>query len=91
MWRRPACQTHSKALDISSATARVAPALLKALALLSDTTFKRYEVDREQVEPYWKWEKKVTFLKETSLSTSLFIYKFFKESFQTTDRRLTGR
>ena len=41
MWRRPACQTLSKALDISSATARVAPDLLKALAILSDTTVRR--------------------------------------------------
>ena len=33
-----ACQTLSKALDISSATARVDSNLLKALAILSDTT-----------------------------------------------------
>ena len=32
MWRTTACQTLSKALDISSATARVAPNLLKALS-----------------------------------------------------------
>ena len=36
----------SKALDISSATARVAPDLLKALAILSDTTVRRSAVDR---------------------------------------------
>ena len=30
--KRPACKTLPKALDISSATARVAPALLKAIA-----------------------------------------------------------
>ena len=36
MWRRPACQTLSKTLDISSATARVALDLLKALAILLD-------------------------------------------------------
>ena len=54
MWRRPACQTLSKALDISSATARVAPDLLKALAILSDTTVKRSAVDREDLNPYWK-------------------------------------
>ena len=32
---------------ISSATARVAPDLLKALAILSDTTVRRSAVDRE--------------------------------------------
>ena len=37
----------SKALDISSATARVAPDLLKALAILSDTTVRRSAVDRD--------------------------------------------
>ena len=36
--RRQACQTLSKALDISSATSQVAPDLLKAIAILSDTT-----------------------------------------------------
>ena len=49
MWSRPACQTLSKALDISSATARVAPDLLKALAILSDTTVRRSAVDREDL------------------------------------------
>ena len=38
LWRRPACQTLSKALDISSATARVAPDLLKALATVKKPT-----------------------------------------------------
>ena len=38
MWRRPACQTLSKSLDISNATARVALDLLKVLAVLSNTT-----------------------------------------------------
>ena len=38
LWRRPACQTLSKALDMSSAAARVALDLLKSLAILSDTT-----------------------------------------------------
>ena len=47
MWRRPACQTLSKALDISSATAQVAPDLLKALVILSDATVRRLAVDLE--------------------------------------------
>ena len=47
----------SEALDISSATARVAPNLLKALAILSDTTVGRSAVDGEDLKPYWKWER----------------------------------
>ena len=51
MWRIPACQTLSKALDILSVTARVALDLLKALAILSDTTVGRSTVDREDLKP----------------------------------------
>ena len=47
LWRRPACHTLSKALNISSARARVAPDLLKALPILSDTTVRRSAVDWE--------------------------------------------
>ena len=47
----------SKALDISSATARVSPDLLKALAILSDTTVRRSAVDRQDLKPYRKSEK----------------------------------
>ena len=39
--KKTSCQTLSKALDISSATAHVAPDLLKALANLSDTTVRK--------------------------------------------------
>ena len=42
---------------ISSAAARVAPDLLKALAILSDTTVRRSAVDQEDLKPYWKLEK----------------------------------
>ena len=52
MWRRPAHPTLSKAFDISSATARVAPALLKALAILSGTTARWSAVDREDLKSY---------------------------------------
>ena len=48
--RRPACQTLSKVLNISSATARVAPDLLKTLAILSDTTVRRSAVDQEDLK-----------------------------------------
>ena len=47
----------SKALDISTATAWVAPDLLKALAILSDTTVRRSAVDQEDLKLYWKSEK----------------------------------
>ena len=57
------CQTLSKALDISSATARVAPDLLKALAILSDATVRRSAVDWEDLKPYWKWEKRPHFIR----------------------------
>ena len=41
-------------MDISIATARVTRDLLKALAILSDTTVKRAAVDREDLNPYRK-------------------------------------
>ena len=72
--RRPGCQTLSKALDISSATAQVVPDLLKALAILSNTTVIRSAVDREDLEPYWKSENRQHF---SRWPTSL-LFKFFK-------------
>ena len=41
----------AKALDISSATARVVLDMLKVLAILSDTTVRRSTVDREDPKP----------------------------------------
>ena len=52
MSKRPACQTLSKALGISSITARAAQNLSKALAAV-----KRSKVDREVLKLYWKAEK----------------------------------
>ena len=46
----PSCQTLSKALDRSGATAQVAPDLLKVLAILSDTTVKRLTLVREYLK-----------------------------------------
>ena len=57
MWRRPVCQTLSKALNISSATTWVAPNLLTILAILSDTTVGKFVADREDLKPYWKSKK----------------------------------
>ena len=67
MWRRPACQTLSRALDISSATVQVASDLLKVLATLSDTTVRRSAVDREDLKPYWKSEKKAHFFRWSTI------------------------
>ena len=41
--------------------AQVAPDLLKAPAILSDTTIRRFAVDREDIEQYWKSEKRPDF------------------------------
>ena len=38
------------------------PDLLKALAILSDTTIRRSAVDAEDLKPYWKSEKRPHFL-----------------------------
>ena len=46
---------------ISNAAARVDPELLKALTILSDTTVRRSALDREDLEPYWKSEKRPHF------------------------------
>ena len=45
-------QTLSKALDILSATAPVAPDLLKVLATLSNTTVRRSAVEWEDLKLY---------------------------------------
>ena len=58
MWRRLAFKTLSKALDVPSVRGQVAPDLLKILAILSDTTVIRSEVDQKDLKPYWKSEKK---------------------------------
>ena len=73
-----------KILGYSSATARD---LLKALAILSETTVRRYAVDREYLRPYWKSEKKSTFLK---VINNHIICKFFKD-FIDHRKRLTGQ
>ena len=67
----------SKALYISSATARVAPDLLKAPAVLSDTTIRRSAVGQEDLKPYWKSEKRPYFYR---WSTILLFASFSKIS-----------
>ena len=44
-----------------SATAQVAPDLLKALPILSNTTMRRFAVDQKDLKPYWKSEKRPHF------------------------------
>ena len=44
-------------MDISSAKAQVAQDLLKTLAILLDTTFRRSTVDQKDLKPHWKSEK----------------------------------
>ena len=46
---------------ITCAAALVAPDLLKTLAILSDTTARRSAVDREDLKPCWKSEKRSHF------------------------------
>ena len=87
MWRRLACQTPSKALDMSSAAAWVAPDLLKALASLSDTTVRRSAVDQEDLKLYWKSKKLPDFSKWSTIP----LFKSFSKILLTTERRLTGQ
>ena len=51
LWRRPACQTLWKPLDISSIIAPKVPDLSKALASLSDTTVRRSAIELEDMKP----------------------------------------
>ena len=65
-----------QALDISSARAQVAPKLLKALAILTDTTIRRSAFDREDRKPNSKSEKRPHFSRR---SASLLFTRFFKD------------
>ena len=85
LWRRPACQTLLKALDISSATARVTPDLLKALAVLSDAIVRRSVVDREDLKPHWKSEKMPHF----SRWSTMLVFTSFSKTLLTIERRIT--
>ena len=87
LWSRAACLTLSKALDISSATAQVDPQLLKAPAILSDTTVRRSAVDQEDLKPYWESEKKPNF----SRWSTILSFTSFSNTLLTTEKRLTGQ
>ena len=45
-------------MDMSSFMAQVVPDLLKAPAIPSYLTVRRYAVDREDLKPQWKSEKR---------------------------------
>ena len=77
----------SKPSDISSATAQVDPDLLKALAILSDTTVRRSTVDQEDLKPNWKSEKRPHFCRWSTI----LLFTSFSKTLLTTERRLTGR
>ena len=47
---------------MSRGAGREAPDLLKALAILSDTTVRRSTVDQEDLKPYWKSKKGHVFI-----------------------------
>ena len=76
-----------KALDISSVTARVAPDMLKALAIVSDKTVTRSAVGRKDLKLYWKSGKKSHISLGDQQASS---YKFFKD-FTNHRRRLSGQ
>ena len=83
---RQACQTLSTSLDISNATARVAPDLIKILTITSDTTARRSAVDWEDLKPYWKLEIRLHFSRWSTILPLPSFSKFFK---RITERRLT--
>ena len=86
LWRRPACQILPKTLDISSASAWVAPYLVKSQAILSDKTVRRSAVKQEDLKPYWKSEKKSDF----SRWSTILLFTSFSKTLLTTERILTG-
>ena len=52
--------------DVSRATVRVVPDLIKALVILSATTIKRFSVRREDLKPWTRNQKNTTFLSRWS-------------------------
>ena len=76
-----------KTFYISSAIARVAPDLLKALTILSDTNVRRSSVAREGSKPCGKLEKNPHF----SRWLKCLLFTSFSKTLLTTERKLTGR
>ena len=86
MSRRPAYQILLKAMDISSATARVAADLLKAIAVISDTTVRKSAVDKKDLKQYRKTDKRPHF----SRWSTVLLFTSFSKTLLTPERRLTG-
>ena len=61
--------------------------LIKAVAILLDTTVRRSAVDSEDLKPYWKSEKRPHF---SRWSTILF-FRSFSKTLLTKERGLTSR
>ena len=59
---------------------------VKNLAVLSDTTFRRFTVDQEDLKPYWKSEKRSHF----SRWSIILSFASFSKTLLTTERTLTG-
>ena len=76
-----------KAWDISRATARVALNLLKVLTILLDISVRRSAVDQEDLNPYWKSEKRPHF----SRWSPILLSTTFSNTLLTKERRLIGQ
>ena len=59
--------------------------MLKAQAIISDTTVRRCSVDREDLKPYWN-QKKATFLQVIKI----LLFTSFSKTLLITERRLRG-
>ena len=59
--------------------------VLKALAIVSDTTVRRSAVDREDLKPYWKSEKRPLGDQQS------YYLQLFSKTLLTTERKLTRR
>ena len=60
---------------------------IKCYAILSDTTVRRSAVDRQDLKPYWKSEKRPHFPR----GSTILLFTSFSKTLLTTERRLTGR
>ena len=70
-----------KSLGYINATALVAPDLLKVQANVSDTTVRRSSVDRGNLKPYWKSEKRPYF----SSWLTILLFSIFSKTLLTTE------
>ena len=84
-------QTLSKALDVSSATAQVAPDMLKASAILSDTQLSEdLQLIRKTLNHTGNQIKDHISLGDQE-SYYLLLFTRFSKTLLTTERRLTGQ